>query len=108
MPDSVVIKYPEGRYEGEVNANGEPEGQGVLEYPGNDEHERMIYEGEFKWENTQNLPKFNHVFLIKTDLRLLGLRKHTEKESWSGEKETNTMESGPMVWGTGKELIYPK
>ena len=28
MPEPVVIKYPEGRYEGEVNADGEPEGQG--------------------------------------------------------------------------------
>lgn len=44
----VVIRYPEGRYEGEVNADGDPEGFGVLEYPGNDEHERMVYEGEFK------------------------------------------------------------
>ena len=31
-----------------VNADGEPEGQGVLEYPGNDEFERMYYEGGFK------------------------------------------------------------
>lgn len=48
MSEPVVIKYPEGRYEGEVNEDGDPEGQGVLEYPGNDEHERMYYEGGFK------------------------------------------------------------
>jgi hypothetical protein len=40
----VVLKFPEGRYEGDVNANGDPEGNGVLEFPGNDEFERMIYE----------------------------------------------------------------
>lgn len=48
MPEDVVLRYPEGRYEGEVNSAGEPEGQGVLEFAGNDEHERMLYEGEFK------------------------------------------------------------
>ena len=48
MGDAVVIKYPEGRYEGQVNADGDPEGEGILEYPGNDEHERMSYEGGFK------------------------------------------------------------
>ena len=47
MPD-VVIRFPEGRYEGEVNASNEPEGQGCLEFPGNDEFERMMYEGQFK------------------------------------------------------------
>ena len=30
MPDEVVLKYPEGRYEGQVNANGDPEGEGEL------------------------------------------------------------------------------
>ncbi len=46
--EEVVLRFPEGRYEGEVNENGDPEGMGVLEFPGNDEHERMIYEGQFK------------------------------------------------------------
>lgn len=44
----VVLKFPEGRYEGDVNGDGDPEGQGLLEFRGNDEHERMIYEGGFK------------------------------------------------------------
>ncbi len=48
MPEEKVIRYPEGRYEGEVNEQGEPEGMGVLEFAGNDDHERMIYEGEFR------------------------------------------------------------
>ena len=47
MPE-VRIKYPEGTYEGEVNDANEPEGQGCLEFPGNDEFERQSYEGAFK------------------------------------------------------------
>ena len=47
MPDTKVLKFKEGRYEGEVNAAGDPEGQGNLEYPGNDEFLRQYYEGDF-------------------------------------------------------------
>jgi len=48
MPE-VVLKYSEGRYTGEVSEEtGEPEGTGMIEFPGNDEHKRQIYEGEFK------------------------------------------------------------
>merc|ERR1712223_691 len=32
---------------GEVNAAGDPEGSGTLEYPGNDEFLRQFYEGDF-------------------------------------------------------------
>jgi hypothetical protein len=42
MPESKVIKYPEGRYEGEVDDNDVPHGEGELEYPGNDEFERQV------------------------------------------------------------------
>ena len=41
MPEIKVIKYPEGRYEGEVDENDIPDGEGEIEYPGNDELERM-------------------------------------------------------------------
>merc|ERR1712141_341422 len=47
MPE-VVLRFPEGRYEGEVDDNKAPNGQGCLEFPGNDELERQIYEGQFK------------------------------------------------------------
>ena len=47
MPETKVLKFKEGRYEGEVNAAGDPEGEGSLEYPGNDEFLRQIYEGQF-------------------------------------------------------------
>lgn len=43
-----VIRFPEGRYEGNVNETGDPEGEGSLEFPGNDEMKRQIYEGNFK------------------------------------------------------------
>ena len=46
MP-TKVIKFKEGRYEGEVNSSGDPEGSGSLEYPGNDEFLRQLYEGDF-------------------------------------------------------------
>ena len=45
MPETKVLKFKEGRYEGEVNSAGDPEGEGCLEYPGNDEFLRQIYEG---------------------------------------------------------------
>jgi hypothetical protein len=44
MPE-VVLRFPEGRYEGEVDGNNIPDGQGLLEFPGNDELERQLYEG---------------------------------------------------------------
>ena len=44
MPDTKVLKFKEGRYEGEVNAAGDPEGQGN---PGNDEFLRQFSEGDF-------------------------------------------------------------
>merc|ERR1711994_296984 len=47
MGPTKVIGFKEGRYEGEVNAAGDPEGSGTLEYPGNDEFLRQFYEGEF-------------------------------------------------------------
>jgi len=47
MPETKVLKFKEGRYEGEVNSAGDPEGEGCLEYPGNDEFLRQIYEGQF-------------------------------------------------------------
>merc|ERR1712029_938604 len=46
MP-TKVIRFKEGRYEGEVNSAGDPEGNGTLEYPGNDEFLRQYYEGDF-------------------------------------------------------------
>ncbi len=48
MPEEKVVKFPEGRYEGEVNDQGLPEGEGCFEFPGNDKQERQIYEGFFK------------------------------------------------------------
>ena len=47
MPE-VVLRFPEGRYEGEVDDKKVPNGQGCLEFPGNDDMERQIYEGDFK------------------------------------------------------------
>ena len=47
MPE-VVLRFPEGRYEGEVDEKKVPNGQGCLEFPGNDDMERQIYEGDFK------------------------------------------------------------
>lgn len=47
MPEAV-LRFPEGRYEGEVDDKKIPNGEGCLEFPGNDELERQIYEGEFK------------------------------------------------------------
>merc|ERR1711963_682379 len=47
MPEAV-LRFPEGRYEGEVGGNKVPNGQGCLEFPGNDDLERQIYEGDFK------------------------------------------------------------
>ena len=31
-----------------VNEQRDPEGNGILEFPGNDEQQRQSYEGEFK------------------------------------------------------------
>ena len=47
MPE-VVLRFPEGRYEGEVDEKKVPNGEGCLEFPGNDDMERQIYEGGFK------------------------------------------------------------
>ena len=47
MPEAV-LRFPEGRYEGEVDENKIPNGEGCLEFPGNDDQERQIYEGQFK------------------------------------------------------------
>ena len=47
MPE-IAIRYPEGRFEGEVDDNNIPNGEGELEFPGNDEQERQNYTGEFK------------------------------------------------------------
>ena len=47
MPEAV-LRYPEGRYEGEVDDKQIPNGEGCLEFPGNDEKERQSYEGDFK------------------------------------------------------------
>ena len=41
------MRFPEGRYEGEVDDKKIPNGQGCLEFPGNDEMERQSYEGDF-------------------------------------------------------------
>jgi len=46
MPE-IVMRFPEGRYEGEVDDKKIPNGQGCLEFPGNDEMERQSYEGDF-------------------------------------------------------------
>ena len=35
MPE-VVLRFPEGRYEGEVDDKKVPNGQGCLEFPGKD------------------------------------------------------------------------
>merc|ERR1711862_890682 len=43
------IRYEEGSYEGEVNASKIPEGAGVFNYRGDDEHGRMCYDGD--WAN---------------------------------------------------------
>ena len=42
MPEIKVIKFPEGRYEGEVDENDVPHGEGEFEYPGNDDLERQV------------------------------------------------------------------
>ena len=42
MPEIKVVKFPEGRYEGEVDENGVPHGEGEFEYPGNDDLERQV------------------------------------------------------------------
>ena len=42
MPEIKVIKYPEGRYEGQVDENDVPHGEGEFEYPGNDDLERQV------------------------------------------------------------------
>ena len=47
MPE-VVLRFPEGRYEGEVDDKKIPNGSGCLEFPGNAEMESQIYEGDFK------------------------------------------------------------
>merc|ERR1711997_1380486 len=39
------IRYEEGSYEGEINDNKNPEGQGVFEYRGDDDDGRLMYEG---------------------------------------------------------------
>ncbi|TRY67326.1 hypothetical protein TCAL_15859, partial [Tigriopus californicus] len=41
-------QVPGGPLRRRSQCDGEPEGEGVLEYPGNDEFERMFYEGGFK------------------------------------------------------------
>ena len=47
MPEAV-LRFPEGRYEGEVDDKQIPNGEGCLEFPGNDEKERQSYDGNFK------------------------------------------------------------
>ena len=47
MPEAV-LRFPEGRFEGEVDDKQIPNGEGCLEFPGNDEKERQSYDGDFK------------------------------------------------------------
>jgi len=42
------LRFEEGSYEGEVNDNKIPEGPGVFDYRGDDEHGRMCYDGDWK------------------------------------------------------------
>jgi len=56
------IRYEEGSYEGEIDANKVPQGKGTFQYRGDDDNGRLIYEGEWmnkaahgfgvmKWQN---------------------------------------------------------
>jgi len=42
------LRFEEGSYEGEVNESKIPEGPGVFNYRGDDEHGRMCYDGDWK------------------------------------------------------------
>ena len=83
MPETKVLKFKEGRYEGEVNAAGDPEGEGSLEYPGNDEFLRQIYEGQFvaKKAHGKGTMRWNQGDKYEGDWKE-GLR-HGKGEYWS-------------------------
>jgi len=83
MPETKVLKFKEGRYEGEVNGAGDPEGEGCLEYPGNDEFLRQIYEGQFvaKKAHGKGTMRWNQGDKYEGDWKE-GLR-HGKGEYWS-------------------------
>ena len=83
MPETKVLKFKEGRYEGEVNSAGDPEGEGCLEYPGNDEFLRQIYEGQFvaKKAHGKGTMRWNQGDKYEGDWKE-GLR-HGKGEYWS-------------------------
>ena len=56
MPEIKVIKFPEGRYEGEVDENDVPHGEGEFEYPGNDDLERQVSHYRVTHVLCKNLP----------------------------------------------------
>lgn len=86
MPETKVLKFKEGRYEGEVNSAGDPEGEGCLEYPGNDEFLRQIYEGQFvaKKAHGKGTMRWNQGDKYEGDWKE-GLR-HGKGEYWSKVK----------------------
>lgn len=71
MPEIKVIKFPEGRYEGQVDENDVPHGEGEFEYPGNDDLERQIYIGHFKQKKAHGR----------------GLLRYREGDKYEGEWE---------------------
>ena len=83
MPETKVLRFKEGRYEGEVNKAGDPEGEGSLEYPGNDEFLRQIYEGQFvnKKAHGKGTMRWNQGDKYEGDWKE-GLR-HGKGEYWS-------------------------
>ena len=83
MPETKVLRFKEGRYEGEVNKAGDPEGEGTLEYPGNDEFLRQIYEGQFvnKKAHGKGTMRWNQGDKYEGDWKD-GLR-HGKGEYWS-------------------------
>lgn len=49
MVQTAKIRYEEGGYEGEINDQKNPEGQGTFEYRGDDDDGRLLYDGA--WVN---------------------------------------------------------
>jgi len=49
MVQTAKIRYEEGGYDGEINDQKNPEGQGTFEYRGDDEDGRLLYDGA--WVN---------------------------------------------------------
>jgi len=106
----VKLRYEEGSYEGEVNGDKIPEGHGVFDYRGDDEHGRMCYDGEWKNKAAHGygVMKWQNGDRYEGDW-IDGIRQgkgcYTSKSSgnkYDGEYNNDKKEgSGKYIWSNG-------